>query len=157
MSGAPCPIKVMRKVIDEMGIHQLTIAYGQTEASPVVTQTHVMTRWTYEWKRSVARYPASKSKSSIRHRSIIGLKNDKGNLLPRPCVMLAVLQNPAATSAAIDKEGWLHSGDLAVRLPNGYYKITGRLKDMADRGAKHLPSRNRRVLLQPRGLSNNAL
>jgi fatty-acyl-CoA synthase len=52
--------------------------------------------------------------------------------------MLGYYKNPEATAAAIDKEGWLHSGDLAIRLPNGYYKITGRLKDMVIRGGENI-------------------
>ena len=65
--------------------------------------------------------------------------NEQGELCARGhVVMLGYYKNPEATAAAIDRDGWLHSGDLAVRLPNGYYKITGRIKDMVIRGGENI-------------------
>jgi fatty-acyl-CoA synthase len=139
MSGAPCPIEVMRQVIDKLGPNELTIAYGQTEASPVITQTR--TEDPLELRVETVGRPLPDVEVKIVDPATGEdlPDNQQGELCTRGhVVMLGYYNNPEATAAAIDKAGWLHTGDLAVRLPNGYYKITGRLKDMVIRGGENV-------------------
>jgi fatty-acyl-CoA synthase len=139
MAGAPCPIEVMRQVGDKLGATEMTIAYGQTEASPVVTQTR--TDDPIELRvETVGRATPGIEVKIVDPASGNSLSdNEQGEFCCRGhAVMIGYYKNPEATAAAIDKEGWLHTGDLAVRLPNGYYKITGRLKDMVIRGGENI-------------------
>jgi fatty-acyl-CoA synthase len=139
MSGAPCPIEVMRQVIDKLGPKELTIAYGQTEASPVITQTR--TDDPLELRVETVGRPLPGVEVQIVDPATGSPlpDNEQGELCARGhVVMIGYYNNPEATKAAIDIEGWLHTGDLAVRLPNGYYKITGRLKDMVIRGGENV-------------------
>lgn len=139
MSGAPCPIEVMRQVIDKLGPQELTIAYGQTEASPVITQTR--TEDPLELRVETVGRPLPDVEVKIVDPATGSdlPDNQQGELCTRGhLVMLGYYHNPEATATAIDKDGWLHTGDLAVRLPNGYYKITGRLKDMVIRGGENV-------------------
>jgi fatty-acyl-CoA synthase len=139
MAGAPCPIEVMRQVGDKLGATEMTIAYGQTEASPVVTQTR------YDDPIELRVETVGRATPGIEVKIVdpatgqsLG-DNEQGEFCCRGhAVMIGYYNNPEATAAAIDKEGWLHTGDLAVRLPNGYYKITGRLKDMVIRGGENI-------------------
>jgi fatty-acyl-CoA synthase len=139
MAGSPCPIEVMRQVGEQMGATEMTIAYGQTEASPVVTQTR--TDDPIELRVETVGRPIPGVEIKVIDPAT-GEKlgdNQQGELCSRGhVVMLGYYNNPEATAAAIDSDGWLHSGDLAVRLPNGYYKITGRLKDMVIRGGENI-------------------
>jgi fatty-acyl-CoA synthase len=139
MAGAPCPIEVMRQLGDKLGATEMTIAYGQTEASPVVTQTR--TDDPIELRvETVGRATPGIEVKIIDPATGQSLgDNEQGEFCCRGhAVMIGYYNNPEATAAAIDKEGWLHTGDLAVRLPNGYYKITGRLKDMVIRGGENI-------------------
>ncbi|MGE0761618.1 MAG: AMP-binding protein [Pirellulaceae bacterium] len=139
MAGAPCPIEIMRRVIDQMGAAQLTIAYGQTEASPVVTQTR--TSDPIELRVETVGRPLPGVEVQVVDPATRKALADgqQGELWCRGhVVMLGYYQNPSATAAAIDSDGWLHTGDLAIRLPNGYYKITGRIKDMVIRGGENI-------------------
>jgi fatty-acyl-CoA synthase len=139
MAGAPCPIEIMRKVIDEMGARQVTIAYGQTEASPVVTQTRTDDPVELRVQTVGRPIPGVECKVIDPETGATLTDDQQGELCSRGhVVMLGYYGNPEATAAAIDADGWLHSGDLAVRLPNGYYKITGRLKDMVIRGGENI-------------------
>lgn len=139
MAGSPCPIEVMRKVIDEMGMTEITISYGQTEASPVCTMTTT--------DDSVER------RVSTVGRSLPGIEckivdPETGKDLPDGTagefvargynIMRGYYNMPEATAQAIDKDGWLHTGDLATRDEKGYYKITGRIKDMIIRGGENI-------------------
>ena len=139
MAGSPCPIKVMQDVIDKMHMTEITIVYGQTEASPGCTM--------------------SKTTDSIEARvntvgaAMFGVEckivdpetgedlpdNVDGEFVARGYnIMKGYYKMPTATAAAIDKDGWLHTGDLARRDENGYYKITGRIKDMIIRGGENI-------------------
>src|SRR5262245_14560649 len=139
MSGAPCPIEVMRQVIDKLGPQQLTIAYGQTEASPVITQTRAEDPIELRVETVGRPIPDVEVKIVDPATGAELPDNQQGELCSRGhVVMLGYYNNPEATAAAIDKDGWLHTGDLAVRLSNGYYKITGRLKDMVIRGGENV-------------------
>jgi fatty-acyl-CoA synthase len=139
MSGSPCPIEVMRQVIDRMGARQLTIAYGQTEASPVVTQTRLDDPLELRVETVGRPIPGIRVKIVDPATGAELPDNQQGELCSHGhVVMLGYYNNPEATAAAIDREGWLHSGDLAVRLANGYYRITGRIKDMVIRGGENI-------------------
>jgi fatty-acyl-CoA synthase len=139
MAGAPCPIEIMRKVIDQMGAREITIAYGQTEASPVVTQTRTDDPTELRVETVGRPLPGVEVKVIDPATGKALGDNEQGEMCSRGhVVMIGYYGNPEATAAAIDSEGWLHSGDLAVRLPNGYYKITGRIKDMVIRGGENI-------------------
>jgi fatty-acyl-CoA synthase len=139
MSGAPCPIEVMNQVNASFGLPQLTIAYGQTEASPVITQTHCEDEIELRVTTVGQPLPGWEVKIVDSETGKTLPDNTQGELCARGHgVMLGYYKNPEATAAAIDKDGWLHTGDLAVRLPNGYYKITGRLKDLVIRGGENI-------------------
>jgi len=139
MSGAPCPIEVMRQVIDKLGPTELTIAYGQTEASPVITQTRAEDPIELRVETVGRPLPDVEVKIVDPATGAELPDNQQGELCSRGhVVMLGYYNNPEATAAAIDAAGWLHTGDLAVRLPSGYYKITGRLKDMVIRGGENI-------------------
>jgi fatty-acyl-CoA synthase len=139
MAGSPCPIKVMRDVLDKMQMSQICITYGQTEASPGCTM--------------------SKTTDSIETRvntvgsALFGVEckivdpetgedlpdNVDGEFVARGYnIMKGYYKMPMATAAAIDENGWLHTGDLARRDENGNYKITGRIKDMIIRGGENI-------------------
>ena len=139
MAGSPCPIEVMRQVIDRMGADQMTIAYGQTEASPVITQT--LTTDSIERRVSTV----GKVLPGVDARIVDPETNQvvgpevQGELQTRSSMVMRGYYNlPDATAAAIDGEGWLHTGDLATVDEDGYYKITGRLKDMIIRGGENV-------------------
>ena len=139
MSGAPCPIEVMRQVIDKMGPSEITIAYGQTEASPVITQTHCRDR--IELRVETVGCPLPDVEVKIIDPATGAELGDEqqGELCTRGhLVMLGYYKDEAATKKAIDADGWLHTGDLAVRRPDGYYHITGRIKDMVIRGGENI-------------------
>jgi fatty-acyl-CoA synthase len=139
MAGAPCPIEVMKQVENVLGARELTIAYGQTEASPVVTQTRYDDPTELRVETVGRLIPGVEAKIIDPATGNSLPDNTQGEFCCRGhVVMLGYYKNPEATAAAIDKEGWLHSGDLAIRLTNGYYKITGRLKDMVIRGGENI-------------------
>ncbi len=139
MSGSPCPIETMRTVVNEMGCREITIAYGQTEASPVITQTGINDPLELRVETVGRPLPGVEVRLIDPATGEIVGDNVPGELCAHgPIVMLGYYKNPDATAAAIDAEGWLHTGDLAVRLPGGYYKITGRIKDMVIRGGENI-------------------
>jgi len=139
MSGSPCPIEVMKQVSAKFGVPELTIAYGQTEASPVITQTRCDDDVTLRVETVGRPLPGWEVKIVNPENGEQLPDNQQGELCARGHgVMLGYYRNPEATASAIDVDGWLHTGDLAVRLPNGYYKITGRLKDLVIRGGENI-------------------
>lgn len=139
MSGSPCPMEVMTKVMERMGADEITIAYGQTEASPVITQTK--TDDAIELRVSTVGMPHPNVEIKI---VIPGTNKEQkrgvpGELLTRGYhVMKGYYNNPEATKQAIDEEGWLHTGDLALLREDGYLEITGRMKDMIIRGGENI-------------------
>ena len=139
MAGSPCPIEIMRQVIDRMGANEMTIAYGLTEASPVITQTR--TEDPLELRVETVGRPLPGLEVKVVDPASGEALGDNlpGELCTRGHgVMLGYYNDPQATAAAIDADGWLHTGDIAVRLPNGYYRITGRIKDMVIRGGENI-------------------
>ncbi len=139
MAGSPCPIEIMRQVIDQMGAERITIAYGLTEASPVITQTLADD----DIERRVS--TVGKVLPNVAVRLIdpedgreVG-PGEQGELQTRSAMVMRGYYNmPEATDEAIDADGWLHTGDLATVDESGYYKITGRLKDMIIRGGENI-------------------
>ncbi|MFC7372549.1 AMP-binding protein [Fictibacillus iocasae] len=139
MAGSPCPIEVMKKVISDMGMGEVTIAYGQTESSPVITQT--TTKDTIERKvETVGRkHPHVEVKIIDPITGEEAGPNTQGELCTRGYhVMKGYYNMPDSTNEAIDQDGWLHTGDLATIDEEGYIKITGRLKDMIIRGGENV-------------------
>ncbi|MFC8687508.1 AMP-binding protein [Brevibacillus porteri] len=139
MAGSLCPIEVMKKVVDQMGIRDITIAYGQTEASPVITQT--VPEDSLERKVSTV----GRLHAEVEAKIIDPATGDilppgvQGELCTRGYLVMKGYYNmPEETVKAIDQEGWLHTGDLATVDEEGYYRITGRLKDMIIRGGENI-------------------
>jgi fatty-acyl-CoA synthase len=139
MAGSPCPIEVMRQVIDKMNCRDITIAYGLTEASPVMTQTRADD--TIERRVSTVGQNLPNIEVCIIDPET-GLKCPPGTQGEICCrgfnVMKGYYKLPKETSQAIDAEGWLHSGDLGVCDEEGYYRVTGRIKDMIIRGGENI-------------------
>jgi fatty-acyl-CoA synthase len=139
MAGSPCPIEVMKQVVEKMGAHEITIAYGQTEASPIITQTR--TDDPIELRvstvgRALPNVEVKIVDPETGQELPCGMQ---GELCARGFIVMKGYYNmPEATAKAIDKDGWLHTGDLATMDENGYYKITGRLKDMIIRGGENV-------------------
>ncbi|HPO12789.1 MAG TPA: AMP-binding protein [Candidatus Hydrogenedentes bacterium] len=148
MAGSPCPIETMRRVINEMHCSEITIAYGLTEASPVITQTS--TDETIERRVGTVGtvLPDTEVKIIDPETSETLGGNTPGELCCRGYnVMKGYYNMPEATALAIDPDGWLHSGDLATRDEHGYYRITGRIKDMIIRGGENIYPREIEELL----------
>jgi fatty-acyl-CoA synthase len=139
MAGSPCPIETMRAVVNDLGCREITIAYGQTEASPIITQTRTDDPLAMRVETVGRPIPGIDVKVIDPATGQALADGEQGELCARGHdVMLGYYKNPEATAAAIDAEGWLHTGDLAVRLSSGYYKITGRIKDMVIRGGENI-------------------
>lgn len=139
MAGSPCPIEVMKRVVSDMGANEITIAYGQTESSPVVTQTR--TDDPIELRVStVGRTLPNMEVKIVDMETWKDLPpNTTGEIVTRGYqVMKGYYKMPEATKQAIDEDGWLHTGDLGMMDENGYFKITGRLKDMIIRGGENI-------------------
>ena len=139
MAGSPCPVKVMQQVIDEMNMKEITISYGQTEASPVCTQT--TTDDTIEQRvNTVGRVlPFIEAKIVDPETGEEVPNGVQGEFCARGYnVMKGYYKMEEATRQAIDEDGWLHTGDLATKDEKGYYKITGRIKDMIIRGGDNI-------------------
>ena len=139
MAGSPCPIEVMKKVVGEMGATEMTIAYGQTEASPVITQTRP------EDSLELRVSTVGRALPNVEVKIVDPATGEEvppgvqGELCTRGYhVMKGYYKMPEATADAIDGDNWLHTGDLAVMDENGYCKITGRIKDMIIRGGENI-------------------
>ncbi len=139
MAGSPCPAEVMREVIGKMGVTGITIAYGQTEASPVITQTRTDDSFERRVETAGRALPHIEVRIVRPGTSQEADRGEQGELCTRGYhVMKGYYKNQEATEEAIDKDGWLHTGDLAVMDEDGYCKITGRLKDMLIRGGENI-------------------
>lgn len=139
MAGSPCPVAVMREVVDKMNMKEITIVYGQTEASPGCTMSS--TDDTIEVRvNTVGRnLPNIECKIVDPETNRELPYNTVGEFVARGYnLMKGYYKMPLETAQAIDKDGWLHTGDLALKTPEGNYRITGRLKDMIIRGGENL-------------------
>jgi fatty-acyl-CoA synthase len=139
MAGSPCPIEVMKKVVEQMHLAEITIAYGMTETSPVSCQSDTET-------------PLDRRVASVGrvqpHLEVKMIDADTGATLPcgqtgELCtrgysVMHGYWGDPARTAEVIDAEGWMHTGDLATMDAEGYVNIVGRMKDMVIRGGENV-------------------
>jgi len=153
MAGSPCPIEVMRAVVDKMGAREMTIAYGLTECSPVITQT--ATTDTLEHRvRTVGKTLPGLEVRIVEPGTLTPVDPGRsGELIVRGhCVMSGYYKKPAETAAAITAEGWLHTGDLASQTDDGFYRITGRLKDVIIRGGENIYPRELEELLYAHAL-----
>lgn len=139
MAGAPCPVEIMRRVIDEMHCREMTIAYGQTESSPVITQSLA----TDDLEKRVGTVGCAMPATEVKIISPVDGKTlpvgEVGELCTRGyLVMKGYDGDQEATRKVIDEEGWLHTGDLAVMREDGYFGIRGRSKDMIIRGGENI-------------------
>jgi fatty-acyl-CoA synthase len=139
MAGSPCPVEVMKQVIDRMGMSEVSICYGMTETSPVSTQT----RADDSIERRVSTVgrvgPHLEVKVVDPESGLTVPRGEPGELCTRGySVMLGYWEQPDKTAEAIDAARWMHTGDLAVMDADGYVNITGRIKDMVIRGGENL-------------------
>jgi fatty-acyl-CoA synthase len=139
MAGSPCPMEVMKRVVDVMEASEITIAYGQTESSPVITQT----RTDDPLELRVSTVGRTLPGVEVRVVNIDTGEDcgpgEQGELWTRGyLVMRGYYKMEEKTAEVIDEDGWLHTGDLAVMDENGYVRITGRAKDMIIRGGENI-------------------
>jgi fatty-acyl-CoA synthase len=137
MAGSPCPIEAMRQVIDQMHMSEVTICYGLTESSPVMTQTR------YDDSLEVKVETVGRALPGVE----VTIRNPETN---EECpagvhgefccrgynAMKGYYKMPEDTAACIDEKGWLHSGDIGVKDSRGRFRVTGRIKDMIIRGGE---------------------
>ena len=139
MAGSPCPIAVMQDVVDKMHMSEITIVYGQTEASPGCTMSCADDPLDVRVGTVGRALPEIECKivdPETGEEVPVGVT---GEFVARGYnIMKGYYKMPKATAAAIDKDGWLHTGDLACKTPEGNYRITGRLKDMIIRGGENI-------------------
>ncbi len=139
MAGSPCPVEVMKRVIAEMNMDEVAICYGMTETSPVSTQTRAdddLGRRTSTVGRVM---PHLEVKVCDPENGKVVERGQPGELCTRGySVMLGYWDNPEATDQAVDRAGWMHTGDLAVMREDGYVNIVGRMKDMVIRGGENI-------------------
>jgi len=139
MAGSPCPEKVMREVIEKMNMSEITIAYGQTEAAPVCTQTKADDSIEKRVSTVGMALPFVECKIVDPETNEDVPVGDQGEFVARGYnIMKGYFNMPEATTLAIDDDGWLHTGDLATMDDDGYFKITGRIKDMIIRGGENI-------------------
>ncbi len=139
MAGSPCPIELMRSVVEQMGAREITIGYGLTEASPILTQTATTDSLEHR-VGTVGRPLPGVEVRIVGPGSLDPLPSgQKGELIARGHgVMKGYYNKPSETAAVLEPDGWLHSGDVGVETADGYYRITGRIKDMIIRGGENI-------------------
>ncbi len=139
MAGSPCPISAMQDVVNKMNMREITIVYGQTEASPGCTMSSADDPLEVRVATVGRALPEIECKIVDPETGEDCPDGVNGEFVARGYnIMKGYYKMPKATAAAIDKDGWLHTGDLACRTPEGNYKITGRLKDMIIRGGENI-------------------
>jgi len=139
MAGSPCPVEVMRRVVTEMHCSEMTIAYGQTESSPVITMSATDDDLAMRVSTVGRAMPGTEVKIVARDNNATLPVGECGELCTRGyLVMNGYDRDPEATARAIDSEGWLHTGDLATMRLDGCFHIAGRLKEMIIRGGENI-------------------
>lgn len=139
MAGSPCPIKVMREVVDRMNMRDIVIVYGQTEASPGCTMTTTDDSIEKRVATVGRSFPGVETKIVDPETGETLGPGRQGEFCARGYnIMKGYYKMEEATKQAIDEDGWLHTGDLAEVDADGYYKITGRIKDMIIRGGENI-------------------
>ena len=139
MAGSPCPIEVMKKVIDKMNMREIVIVFGQTEASPGCTMTTTSDSIDKRVNTVGRAFPGVECKIIDPETGDELPVNTPGEFCARGYnIMKGYYKMPEATAQAIDKDGWLHTGDLCTVDEDGYYKVVGRIKDMIIRGGENI-------------------
>ncbi len=139
MAGSPCPIEVMRKVIDQMNMSEVTIAYGMTETSPVSTQTSSSDSVEHRVTTVGRVLPHVEAKIVDPETGETVERGKSGEYCTRGFhVMLGYWNDEEKTAEAVDADGWMHSGDLATMDEDGYVNIVGRIKDLIIRGGENI-------------------
>jgi len=139
MAGANCPADLMRRAADEMNMREIISVYGQTEASPGCTMGEVNEDLDHRVETVGSAFPGVECKIIDPETGEELPDGESGEFVARGFnIMKGYYKMPEATAQAIDADGWLHSGDICMRTSDGYYKVTGRLKDMIIRGGENL-------------------
>jgi fatty-acyl-CoA synthase len=139
MAGSPCPVEVMKQVVDRMGMTEVTICYGMTETSPVSTQTRADDSLDRRVSTVGRVHPHVEVKVVDPETGLTVPRGVPGELCTRGySVMLGYWNEPEKTAESIDRARWMHTGDLAVMDSDGYVNITGRIKDMVIRGGENV-------------------
>ena len=139
MAGANCPADLMRRAAAEMNMREIISVYGQTEASPGCTMGEVNEDIDHRVETVGSAFPGVECKIIDPETGEELPDGENGEFVARGFnIMKGYYKMPKATADTIDKDGWLHSGDICCRTPDGYYKVTGRLKDMIIRGGENL-------------------
>jgi fatty-acyl-CoA synthase len=139
MAGAPCPIEVMRQVIERMHMGEVAICYGMTETSPVSTQTATDDPLEKRVGTVGRVHPHVEVRIADPQTGATVARGERGELLTRGySVMLGYWEDPERTAEAVDADGWMHTGDLATMDDEGYINIVGRSKEMVIRGGENI-------------------
>ncbi|MEU3286369.1 AMP-binding protein [Streptomyces longwoodensis] len=139
MAGSPCPVEVMKRVMAEMHMEEVSICYGMTETSPVSLQTRVDDGLEHRTATVGRVLPHLEVKVVDPVTGVTLPRGTAGELCTRGySVMLGYWQEPEKTAEAVDAARWMHTGDLAVMRPDGYVEIVGRIKDMIIRGGENI-------------------
>jgi fatty-acyl-CoA synthase len=139
MAGSPCPVEVMKRVVEEMGMDEVTICYGMTETSPVSTQTGADDDLDRRTSTVGRVHPHLEVKVVDPSNGLTMPRGEPGEFCTRGySVMLGYWNEPAKTAEAIDNARWMHTGDLAIMDDEGYLNIVGRIKDMVIRGGENV-------------------
>ncbi|MFB8409623.1 AMP-binding protein [Streptomyces albidoflavus] len=139
MAGSPCPEEVMKRVVTEMHMAEVSICYGMTETSPVSTQTRRDDSLAHRTGTVGRVLPHLEVKVVDPGTGIAVERGEAGELCTRGySVMLGYWEEPERTAEAVDPAGWMHTGDLAVLRQDGYVEIVGRIKDMIIRGGENI-------------------
>jgi fatty-acyl-CoA synthase len=139
MAGSPCPIEIMRRVVEKMHIPELTIVYGQTESSPGLTMSEAGAPLEIRVTTVGKALPNTEIKIIHRETGECLPLGEQGELCARGyMVMKGYDADPVSTAQAVDPDGWLHTGDLAVMRPDGYFSFRGRAKDTIIRGGENI-------------------
>ncbi len=139
MAGAPCPVEVMKRVVGDMHCAGMTVAYGQTESSPAITGSDIDDDLEHRVATIGRALPETEVKIVQPWNNETVETGERGELCARGyMVMKGYDGEPEATARAIDQDGWLHTGDLAVMRGDAYFHIAGRLKEMIIRGGENI-------------------
>ncbi len=139
MAGSPCPVEVMKRVVSEMGMEEVTICYGMTETSPVSTQTGADDDLDRRTSTVGRVHPHLEVKVVDPGTGLTMPRGEAGEFCTRGySVMLGYWNEPEKTAEVIDAARWMHTGDLAVMDAEGYLNIVGRIKDMVIRGGENV-------------------
>ncbi|MFG3043821.1 AMP-binding protein [Streptomyces sp. NPDC048241] len=139
MAGSPCPVEVMKRVVAEMHMAEVSICYGMTETSPVSLQTRVEDDLEHRTGTVGRVLPHLEVKVIDPATGITVPRGEAGELCTRGySVMLGYWEEPAKTAEAVDAGRWMHTGDLAVMREDGYVEMVGRIKDMIIRGGENI-------------------